>query len=302
MAVKARCPHCQALFQVAREKIGLKAKCNNCGMSFRLTAQPDDAAEREALGAVADMEEARGFFGLPRWSTPAAILVVLLGLLGYFTIRALSEPMVRIEGPSPEVAEILQRAHRFLDAGQHEVAINIYRDAIAHTKNKQVIQAIQEELAQVKQDADLKVVISDIVVAKELDSLPDGPPLDPRQRTVYTSAMRRTPSPLASQTLLQLTCRIDRSLIDRETMYDDDPATEFKAKDFTAIDTDGTRYEAAGFKINDRYFHRRLIIEPPAKDSQWVEVGVIFEFPVSADLLRVMYKDTLSTRVFKRKN
>ena len=299
MAVKARCPHCQALFQVAREKIGLKAKCNNCGMSFRLTALPDDAAEREALGAVADMKEATGPFGLPRWTTPAAILVVLLGLLGYFTIRALSVPVQRVDRPSPEVAKILQRAHRFVDAGQHEVAVNVYRDAIAHTKSKQVTQAIQEELAQVKEDASLKVVLSDVARAGELANLPDGPPLAKGQRTIFTGEMRRTPNPLASQTLLQLTCRIHRSLIDREASYEDDPATVFTAKEFSAVDRDGGRYEAAGFKINDRYFHRRLIVMPPANDLQWVDVGVVFEFPVSGDLFRVEYKGTPSTRLFK---
>jgi len=306
MPVNSKCPHCQAVFQVAREKIGLKAKCSKCGSSFRLSAMPAGPTEEDVLGAVAEMEEERGPFGLPRWTVPAVWLVVLIaamGLAGYYTF--FWSKVIQV-GPSPKVVQALKLARSFVDAGQHELALPSYRNAIALAEGqgpegREVVEAIQQELNAVKEDARLPLVLFDVAYSDDLAGLPAAPTLPRGHRPLSTVQTNTKPPAADRKQFLQVTCRIPRSEIGEPTTSRSQEVTEFNAEDFYAVDREGGRVRALGFKVDGRYFHRQLLIYPPIDSGATVEVCVVFAFSRTSHLQRVRFKEMPSTRVSERR-
>ena len=305
MPVKAQCPYCSVVFRVPREKIGLKAKCSKCGASFRLKAMPDATPEGNGPAPL-DMPEPRGPFGLPRWTMPAVWLTIFVAVVITLTYNAFVGDVVEQLGPSEEVLKKLERARRMVDSGEFVLAQPFYQDAIALAgqlgrTNADVVEVIKEELAAVKEDAELSVVLAGVEAAPKLADLPLGPNLPKGQRLALINTMYRKPQIGAGKTFLLITCWIDNEKIGRDAIHNDEKVTQFAASEFSAIDkTTSLTYKAVGFRMDQRYIHGGLIIRPRARQAE-VQIAVVFAVPDGFELQRIRYKDELSTRIFTRK-
>jgi predicted Zn finger-like uncharacterized protein len=302
MPVKAQCPYCFAVFRVAREKIGLSAKCSKCGATFRLTALPDDRPDIGSAQARAGFIEVRGPLGLPRWLLPVLGVVAFVFILGYLIYRAMLAGHIEQVGPSRDVSEKLAEARALASRGLLAVAEAKYRDARALAdrlgpEGEDVCESIRQELLDVKEDAKLSLILTGFYTASGMANLPSGPPVPERHTLRAAMGMTRDPDIGEGQQAALITCSIAADKLDREAVYQDYKVTQFKADEFTAVTAEQERYKAAGFKMADTYRHGGLIIFPQWAQPEPLTIGVVFVVPVEARITRILYRDLPSSRV-----
>jgi len=302
MPVKAQCPYCLTIFSVPREKIGLKAKCSKCSASFRLSAMPDDRLDIGERQARAEFIEVRGPFGLPRWASPVAAIVLFLIAMGFVIHYWTQFTSQRQLGPSKEVSDKIYEARKCYENGDLIMAIARYRDARAMAtglgvSGEEVRKLINQELEQAQKDSRRPVILMGLKTAKSIDALPQGPELGETQRLRSAPGTRAEPEADDDELLIMVKCCIDMEKAPPFTKFRGDDAIEFKADEFTAYDRDDGTHKAVGFKMQDNYLHSRLIIQPPLKDQTFATIGVVFLVPAETELHHIIHKDLRSSAI-----
>ncbi len=302
MPVKAQCPYCLTVFSVPREKIGLKAKCSKCSASFRLSAMPDDRLDIGERQANAEFIEVRGPFGLPRWVSPVAAIVLFLIAMCVVIHYSTQITSQRQLGPSKEVSDKIYEARTSYENGDLPMAIARYRDARAMAARlggpgAEVRDLIHEELQQAQNDSKRSIILMGFKTAKSIEALPQGPELNETQRLRSAPGRRFEPEADDDEIFMMVKCCVDMEKAPPFTKFREEDAIEFKADEFTAFDRDEGSYKAVGFKIQDNYLHGTLIIQPPVKDQTFATIGVVFLVPAETQLHHIIHKELRSSAI-----